>query len=202
MVKVLPEPVTPSSTWVRSLRRTPSTRSAIAVGWSPFGSKSDLMTKRRPPSDLSGRGGRCGVHNRLTAEFVAALAQQAVERLLARGAAEGAHAAFHRSGARRARDRVSSPYLDHAAGVARRRPAPRCPSAFARSGSSSPGGPGVLFGFRHSPAAAPRRTRAPPRRAPDAHWRNRRGGPRNCRAVAAAPVCEPESRRCPGRCRD
>ena len=60
-VKVLPEPVTPSSTWVRSLRFTPSTRSAIAVGWSPLGSKSALMTKRRPPSDLSGRGGRCGV---------------------------------------------------------------------------------------------------------------------------------------------
>src|SRR3954447_22473436 len=39
----------------------PSTSSAIAVGWSPFGSYSDLISKRTPPSDLSGRGGRCGV---------------------------------------------------------------------------------------------------------------------------------------------
>ena len=31
------------------------------VGWSPLGSNSDLMTRRRPPSDFSGRGGRCGV---------------------------------------------------------------------------------------------------------------------------------------------
>ena len=64
MVKVLPEPVTPSSTWVRSWRLTPSTMSAIACGWSPLGSKSDLITSRWPPSDFSGRGGRCGVHGR------------------------------------------------------------------------------------------------------------------------------------------
>jgi hypothetical protein len=32
MVKVLPEPVTPSSTWLRSLRRMPSTNSLIACG--------------------------------------------------------------------------------------------------------------------------------------------------------------------------
>ena len=64
IVKVLPEPVTPSSTWVRSWRLTPSTRSAIACGWSPFGVNSDLITSRWPPSDFSGRGGRCGVHGR------------------------------------------------------------------------------------------------------------------------------------------
>ena len=46
---------------MRSLRLMPSTSSAIAVGWSPFGSYSDLITKRTPPSDFSGRGGRCGV---------------------------------------------------------------------------------------------------------------------------------------------
>ena len=40
----------------------PSTSSVIAVGWSPFGSYSDLISKRTPPSDFSGRGGRCGVH--------------------------------------------------------------------------------------------------------------------------------------------
>jgi hypothetical protein len=39
----------------------PSTSSLIAVGWSPFGSYSDLISKRTPPSDFSGRGGRCGV---------------------------------------------------------------------------------------------------------------------------------------------
>ena len=46
---------------MRSLRSMPSTSSLIAVGWSPFGSYSDLITKRTPPSDFSGRGGRCGV---------------------------------------------------------------------------------------------------------------------------------------------
>src|ERR1700722_8707725 len=62
MVKVLPEPVTPSSTWSRSWARTPLSSSSIACGWSPFGSNSDTTRKRRPPSDLSGRGGRCGSH--------------------------------------------------------------------------------------------------------------------------------------------
>ena len=38
MVKVLPEPVTPSSTWSVSLLAEPSTSSAMAVGWSPAGS--------------------------------------------------------------------------------------------------------------------------------------------------------------------
>ena len=63
MVNVLPEPVTPSSTCVWSARPTPSTRSLIAVGWSPAGSKSDFMTIAMPPSDFSGRAGRCGVHS-------------------------------------------------------------------------------------------------------------------------------------------
>ena len=62
MVKVLPEPVTPSSTWSRSCERTPLTNSSIACGWSPSGSNSDTTRNRRPPSDLSGRGGRCGTH--------------------------------------------------------------------------------------------------------------------------------------------
>ena len=62
MVKVLPEPVTPSSTWSRSFARTPLTSSSIACGWSPSGSNSETTRNRRPPSDLSGRGGRWGVH--------------------------------------------------------------------------------------------------------------------------------------------
>ena len=62
MVKVLPEPVTPSSTWSRSCERTPLTSSSIACGWSPSGSNSETTRNRRPPSDLSGRGGRWGVH--------------------------------------------------------------------------------------------------------------------------------------------
>jgi hypothetical protein len=37
MVKVLPEPVTPSSTWVCSPCSAASLSSAIAVGWSPAG---------------------------------------------------------------------------------------------------------------------------------------------------------------------
>src|SRR5277367_6483158 len=62
MVKVLPEPVTPSSTWSRSLAATPLRSSSIAWGWSPFGSNSDTTRNLRPPSDLSGRGGRWGSH--------------------------------------------------------------------------------------------------------------------------------------------
>ncbi len=34
----------------------------MAAGWSPFGSYSDTSSKWMPPSDLSGRCGRCGVH--------------------------------------------------------------------------------------------------------------------------------------------
>ena len=49
MVKVLPEPVTPSSTWSRSWARTPFTSSSIACGWSPFGSNSDT-TRNAPPA--------------------------------------------------------------------------------------------------------------------------------------------------------
>ena len=66
MVKVLPEPVTPSSTWSRSCRAMPSTSSPIACGWSPFGSYSDTSSKGCPPSDFSGRGGRCGAQTRFS----------------------------------------------------------------------------------------------------------------------------------------
>ena len=41
IVNVLPEPVTPSSTWLRSPRLSPSTSSGIARAWSPFSSKSE-----------------------------------------------------------------------------------------------------------------------------------------------------------------
>jgi hypothetical protein len=37
IVKVLPEPVTPSSVWNDSPSFTPSTSLAIASGWSPAG---------------------------------------------------------------------------------------------------------------------------------------------------------------------
>src|SRR5579871_5104456 len=47
MVKVLPEPVTPSSTWSRSSERTPAVSSEIAPGWSPFGSYSDTTRSWR-----------------------------------------------------------------------------------------------------------------------------------------------------------
>src|SRR3979490_2163699 len=88
IVKVLPEPVTPSSTCERSWRLTPSTSSAIARGWSPSGLKSDVIQKRWPPSVLSGRGGpRRPVrrppprHALLVEKFAPALAQQPVERI-------------------------------------------------------------------------------------------------------------------------
>src|SRR5258708_34328763 len=54
MVNVLPEPVTPSSTWSCSCRAMPSTSAAIACGWSPAGWNSDEMANRRPTS-ASGR---------------------------------------------------------------------------------------------------------------------------------------------------
>ncbi len=44
MVKVLPEPVTPSSTWSRSPARIPATISAIACGWSPAGWNSESQS--------------------------------------------------------------------------------------------------------------------------------------------------------------
>ena len=35
----------------------------MAVGWSPLGAYSDTILKLMPPSDFSGRGGRCGVNS-------------------------------------------------------------------------------------------------------------------------------------------
>ena len=115
------------------------------------------------------------------AEFVAALAQQAVERLLAGGAAE-------RSSYRPA---PASPSAAGASGLAGRRRlklwsrprrAPRCR---ARGPDRDRVRPAAPASCRHSPAAAPRRNRAPPTPAPDAHWRNRRGGPRSYPAAAS-----------------
>ena len=61
-MNVLPEPVTPSSSWLRSSDLTPATSSLIAFGWSPFGSNGETMRNGTPPSDFSGRGGRCGTN--------------------------------------------------------------------------------------------------------------------------------------------
>ena len=55
-VKVLPVPVAPSSTWLRSPLTMPSTSSAIAVGWSPAGSNSETSLNGLPPSSLARRG--------------------------------------------------------------------------------------------------------------------------------------------------
>ena len=62
MVKVLPEPVTPSRTWSRSPVAAVATSSAMAEGWSPAGLYSECSRKGmclRP----SGRSGRCGVQS-------------------------------------------------------------------------------------------------------------------------------------------
>src|SRR6188472_758253 len=48
MVNVLPEPVTPSRTWLLSPRRRASVSCAMARGWSPRNSKSDSRLKRSP----------------------------------------------------------------------------------------------------------------------------------------------------------
>ena len=45
MVALLPEPVMPSSVWKRSPRWMLSVSVAMAVGWSPAGSKSDTIVK-------------------------------------------------------------------------------------------------------------------------------------------------------------
>ena len=47
---------------MRSFSLTPDTRSLIAVGWSPAGSKSETILIATPPSDFSGRAGRWGTH--------------------------------------------------------------------------------------------------------------------------------------------
>ena len=89
---------------MRSLRLMPSTSSAIAVGWSPFGSYSDLISKRTPPSDFSGRGGRCGVQTLdlavIALEFRAAVADQILQRIGGRLDAERFHLVARRPGQR------------------------------------------------------------------------------------------------------
>ena len=61
MVKVLPEPVTPSSTWSRSMRvARPSPVRRWRWAGRPPGSYSDTSLNLLPPSDFSGRAGRCG----------------------------------------------------------------------------------------------------------------------------------------------
>src|SRR6185295_19815219 len=46
IVKVLPEPVTPSRTWCLSPRSSPVTSSPIARSWSPASEKSETRLKR------------------------------------------------------------------------------------------------------------------------------------------------------------
>ena len=50
MVKVLPEPVTPSSTWSRSPARMPAISCVIASGWSPAGPNAETISKALPPA--------------------------------------------------------------------------------------------------------------------------------------------------------
>jgi hypothetical protein len=45
MVKVLPEPVTPRRVWKRSPAWMPALSSAMAVGWSPVGRRSEMISK-------------------------------------------------------------------------------------------------------------------------------------------------------------
>src|SRR5712692_3020676 len=54
-VKVLPLPVTPSSVWCRSPRRSPATSSSTARGWSPWGLKS-LTSLNGMPGECNRRG--------------------------------------------------------------------------------------------------------------------------------------------------
>ena len=81
MVKVLPEPVTPSSTWSRSLARTPLTSSSIACGWSPFGSNSDTTRKRPPALGLVRPRRPVRQPRRPVADVGVALFQQRLERI-------------------------------------------------------------------------------------------------------------------------
>ena len=52
MVKVLPEPVTPSSVWYACPPSRPSTSPRIASGWSPCGSNADSTMKREREDPL------------------------------------------------------------------------------------------------------------------------------------------------------
>ena len=115
MVKVLPEPVTPNRTCVRSLRLTPSTSSRIASGWSPFGSNSDWMTRRLPPSDFL-RARRAMRRPRHGGNFRPALAQQAFKRFGGGGDAHATQAVarLRQVGARQAIFRVASSDLARA----------------------------------------------------------------------------------------
>jgi hypothetical protein len=82
----------------------PSTSSAIAVGWSPFGWYSDLISKRTPPSDFSGRGGRCGVQTfswpSSPLNSGTAVADQILQRVGGRLDAERLHLVARRPGQR------------------------------------------------------------------------------------------------------
>ena len=60
----------------------------MACGWSPLGSKSETSLKRMPPSDFSGRGGRCGVHGVASAQVRVAGFEQLLQRLAGGGRAQ------------------------------------------------------------------------------------------------------------------
>ena len=200
MVKVLPEPVTPSSTWVRSWRLMPSTSSLIAVGWSPFGSYSDLITKRhaafgflrarravrRPDLAWPSSPLNSGRPSRIRFSSASAVALTPSASILLRGG---------RASAASSSSSVGEAELPCEFGIERRDGRRGAViglrgfvEAVVRSVADSGGG-GKASRLANIVAGCRASTRARDARRP----RRRRGGPTNCPAAAAA--------RCPSPCR-
>ena len=195
MVKVLPEPVTPSSTCVRSLRLTPSTSSRdrlrlvalrLEVGFddealAAFGFLRPRRAVRRPR-----HGGN----------FRPALAQQSLQRLRGGDAHRTSRARLRQVGARQAVFRIAAARdaLGFAGGLrVRVGRGVAAQAQFLRQGRIEPGD-------RRRRIIALRRfarnLRAPTC-APCARRRNRRGGRTNCPAAAEARRCRNPGPRCP-----
>ena len=101
MVKVLPEPVTPSRTWSRSPAWAWATSSAMAAGWSPAGVYL-VSSRKRPPFFLPSCEGRCG-----TQSAGAATGSSGVRR----GPATGANIGIFPVSRRKAADASCTPGL-------------------------------------------------------------------------------------------
>ena len=163
----------------------------MAVGWSPAGSKSETILNAMPPSDFSGRAGRCGVHScAVLVQRIAALDQRR-QRLDRRGDA----ANWQRAGLFQRRRRGRRP------GSGRRRrapsPTPRRPSrcrAPLRVGAAERSGM-LLVGFGDLPPVHPRGRGGALRSPPP--WKsprpNRRSSPTAAYLKARAAALSAES---------
>ena len=89
IVKVLPEPVTPRRTWSVSPLLAASTRSAMAVGWSPAGVIVVARRKGMPPSDFVGTRRAVGLPGGVAFDLLAAVEDDVLEGAHGGGDADG-----------------------------------------------------------------------------------------------------------------